>query len=184
LATKLLAGWNAGVLLYLVLIYSVARRGDIKHLRERAAEEDESALVLLLFSGLAAFVSLGAIVAELGGLTKGDWGQTASCVTLSIVTILLSWSFVHASFALHYAHEFYGEGRDRKIGGMTFPDDEEPDYWDFTYVAFTIGMCAQVSDVTVSSKSIRRTVLVHSVISFLFNAALLALTVNIAASAI
>ena len=66
----------------------------------------------------------------------------------------------------------------------SFPDDEAPDYWDFAYFAFTIGMCAQVSDVTVSSKTIRRTVLTHSIISFLFNAALLALTVNIAASAI
>jgi uncharacterized membrane protein len=67
---------------------------------------------------------------------------------------------------------------------MSFPDDKAPDYWDFTYFSFTIGMCAQVSDVTVSSKTIRRTVLAHSIISFLFNAALLALTVNIAASAI
>ena len=82
------------------------------------------------------------------------------------------------------AHEYYGEGRDRQIGGMSFPDDQAPDYWDFAYFAFTIGMCAQVSDVTVSSKTIRRTVLTHSIISFLFNAALLALTVNIAASAI
>ena len=67
---------------------------------------------------------------------------------------------------------------------MTFPDDTEPDYWDFAYFSFTIGMCAQVSDVTISSKSIRRTALVHSILSFIFNAALLALTVNIAASAI
>ena len=67
---------------------------------------------------------------------------------------------------------------------MTFPDDNEPDYWDFAYFAFTIGMCAQTSDVTVSSKTIRRTALTHSIVSFLFNAALLALTVNIAASAI
>ena len=97
---------------------------------------------------------------------------------------MLSWAFIHSIFALHYAHEYYGEGRDRQIGGMSFPDDNEPDYWDFAYFAFTIGMCAQVSDVTVSSKSIRRTVLTHSIVSFLFNAALLALTVNIAASAI
>src|SRR3954471_12250995 len=103
---------------------------------------------------------------------------------LATATVVLSWAFIHSIFALHYAHEFYGEGRDRQKGGMSFPDDNEPDYWDFAYFAFTIGMCAQVSDVTVSSKSIRRTVLTHSIVSFLFNAALLALTVNIAASAI
>ena len=178
LATKLLAGWNTGVLAYLVLIYSMARRGDIRHLRERAAEEDESALVLLLFSGLAAFASLGAIVAELGSITKGDSGQTALCVTLSVVTILLSWSFVHTSFALHYAHEFYGEGRDRKLGGLRFPGTRNPDYWDFLYFSLVIAMTSQVSDVAIESASIRRIAALHGVLSFFFNLSVLALTVN------
>ena len=178
LATKLLAGWNTGVLAYLVLIYSMARRGDIRHLRERAAEEDESALVLLLFSGLAAFASLGAIVAELGSITKGDSGQTAFCVTLSVVTILLSWSFVHTSFALHYAHEFYGEGRDRKLGGLRFPGTHNPDYWDFLYFSLVVAMTSQVSDVAIESASIRRIVTLHCVLSFFFNLSVLALTVN------
>ena len=83
--------------------------------------------------------------------------------------------FYAFDLALHYAHEFYGEGRDDRIGGLIFPGKDEPDYWDFAYFAFTIGMCAQVSDVTVSSKSVRRIVLVHSILSFIFNAALLAL---------
>src|SRR5437762_1767735 len=126
-----------------------------------------------LFSSAA--VGLGTVEG-----VKREAGQ----LILATATVVLSWAFIHSIFALHYAHEYYGEGRDRQIGGMSFPDDQAPDYWDFAYFAFTIGMCAQVSDVTVSSKSIRRTVLVHSVISFLFNAALLALTVNIAASAI
>ena len=178
LATKLLAGWNTGVLAYLVLIYSMARRGDIRHLRERAAEEDESALVLLLFSGLAAFASLGAIVAELGSITKGDSGQTAFCVTLSVVTILLSWSFVHTSFALHYAHEFYGEGRDRKLGGLRFPGTRNPDYWDFLYFSLVIAMTSQVSDVAIESAATRRIAALHGVLSFFFNLSVLALTVN------
>ena len=98
--------------------------------------------------------------------------------------MVLSWAFIHSILRCITPHELYGEGRDRQIGGVAFPDDKEPDYRDFTYFSFTIGMCAQVSDVPVSSKTIRRTVLAHSIISFLFNVTLLALTVNIAASAI
>ena len=88
-------------------------------------------------------------------------------------------------FALHYVHEYYS-GNGGKGGGLSFPDGEsvEPDYWDFLYFAFVIGMCAQVSDVTVSGGPIRRTVFAHSIISFVFNVALLALMVNITASAI
>ena len=108
--------------------------------------------------------------------------RTPTQLAFATVTIVLSWAFTHTMFALHYAHEYYDENRGRG-GGMEFPGNEpEPDYWDFMYFAFTIGMCAQVSDVTVSSKSIRRTVLTHSIVSFLFNAALLALTVNIAST--
>jgi uncharacterized membrane protein len=99
-----------------------------------------------------------------------------------VLTILLSWAFIHTMFALHYAHEFYDE---EAGGGMTFPGgDGDPDYWDFAYFAFVIGMTSQVSDVSVTSKRIRRTVAAHGIVSFLFNAALLALSVNIAAGAI
>jgi uncharacterized membrane protein len=105
-------------------------------------------------------------------------------LALATLTIVLSWAFTHTMFGLHYAHEYYDEDRG-KGGGLEFPGKEAPhDYWDFFYFSFVIGMCAQVSDITVSDQSIRRTVFAHSIISFVFNAALLALTVNIAASAI
>jgi uncharacterized membrane protein len=180
--TKLLTGWDAGLALYLILTFSLMARSDVHRLKRRAANQDEGNLAILFLVVAAAIASLGAIFAELG--TVGGASRTPGQLILATTTVVMSWAFIHSIFALHYAHEFYGEGRDQHLGGMTFPDDNTPDYWDFTYFAFTIGMCAQVSDVTVSSKSIRRTVLVHSVISFLFNAALLALTVNIAASAI
>jgi uncharacterized membrane protein len=180
--TKLLTGWDVGLALYLVLAFSLMGRSDVHRLKRRAANQDEGSLAILFLVVAAAIASLGAIFAELG--TIGGAARTPGQLILATTTVVISWAFIHSIFALHYAHEYYGEGRDRQIGGMTFPDDTAPDYWDFTYFAFTIGMCAQVSDVTVSSKSIRRTVLMHSVISFLFNAALLALTVNIAASAI
>jgi uncharacterized membrane protein len=157
-------------------------RSDVHRLKRRAANQDEGNLAILLLTVAAAIASLGAIFVELA--TSGGATRQPGQLILAAGTVVLSWAFIHSIFALHYAHEYYGEGRDGQIGGMSFPDDKAPDYWDFTYFSFTIGMCAQVSDVTVSSKTIRRTVLAHSIISFLFNAALLALTVNIAASAI
>lgn len=182
LATKLLVAWNLGIGLYLVLVFIVMSRSDVHRIRRRAANQDEGSVALLILIVVAASASMAAIFAELG--TTGGASRQPGQLILATSTIVLSWAFIHSMFALHYAHEYYGDGRDHRVGGMTFPEDSEPDYWDFAYFAFTVGMCAQVSDVTVSSKSVRRTVLSHSVISFLFNAALLALTVNIAASAI
>ena len=96
-----------------------------------------------------------------------------------MATILLSWSFVHTIFSFHYAHEYYGERRDGKIGGLKFPGDTKPDYWDFLYFSLVVGMTSQVSDVAVTSKIIRRMVAIHGVLSFFFNVTVLALTVNI-----
>ena len=131
-----------------------------------------------LFSS-AAVATLIAIFAELGS-SAGEHRQPLALV-LASATIVLSWTFIHSIFALHYAHEFY----DVDGGGLAFPGgDGEPDYWDFVYFSFVIGMTSQVSDVGVTSKHIRRTVAAHGILAFLFNTTLLALTVNIAASLI
>jgi uncharacterized membrane protein len=180
--TKLLVGWNLGIGLYLILAFSLMARSDVHRMRRRAANQDEGSIALLVLIVVAAMASMAAIFSELA--TTGGAARQPAQLLLATSTIVLSWAFIHSMFALHYAHEFYGNGRDGIVGGISFPDDNEPDYWDFCYFSFTLGMCAQVSDATISSKSIRRTALSHSVISFVFNAALLALTVNIAASAI
>jgi len=175
-----LVGWDVCVALYLVLVSHVMSSCGVEQIRERAAREDEGQKTILVLTVAAALASLGAIVAELG--SSAGTAQRPAHVGLAALTILLSWAFIHAIFALHYAHEFYD---DTAGGGMAFPGGEaEPDYWDFAYFSFVIGMTSQVSDVAVTSKQIRRTVAAHGVVSFVFNAALLALTVNIAASAI
>ena len=107
--------------------------------------------------------------------------QQAPQLILAVMTIALSWAAIHTTFALHYAHDYY---RGTQPGGLAFPGDDKPDYWDFVYFSFVIGMTAQVSDVGVTAKVIRRTATAHGVISFIFNTALVALMVNIAASAI
>jgi uncharacterized membrane protein len=178
--TKMLAGWDVGVGLFLVLVYQVISSADVARIRHRAALQDQGSFVILVLTAGSALASLGAIVAQLGA---GSGGHAPNHLALAVLTILLSWFFTHTIFALHYAHYYYGETRG-KGGGLTFPGDQQADYWDFVYFSFVIGMTAQVSDVAITSRTIRRTALAHGVVSFLFNTALLALGVNIAASAI
>ena len=137
---------------------------------------DEGAIALLVLTAAAALASLAAVLAELGH-SPGPYQ-----IALSIVTILLSWTFMHTMFALHYLHEFYGQGADDQLGGLVFPGSEDPDYWDFLYYSLVVAMTAQVSDVQITSKTIRRLTTLHGAISFFFNATVLALAVNIVSS--
>lgn len=179
--TRLLLGWDIGVVLYLILAYQLIATGTDKMMRRWAAVEDEGGFGILILTVAAALASLGAIIALLNSTHGGN--RDPMQLALATITILLSWAFIHTIFGFHYAHEYYGEHGGKK-SGLNFPGNEEPDYWDFVYFSFVIGMTSQVSDVAIASKPIRRTVAAHGIVSFLFNAALLALTVNIAASAI
>jgi uncharacterized membrane protein len=181
ITTRLLVGWDAGVALYLVLVYTLFARSESGHIRRNALRQDEGRIAMLVLTVFAAMASLGAILGELG--TSAGAGRTPTQLALAAGTIVLSWIFIHTIFALHYAHDFYGT-RDDKQRGLNFPSEEAPDYWDFVYFSFVIGVTSQVSDVAVASRAIRHTVNAHGIVSFFFNAALLALTVNIAASAI
>jgi uncharacterized membrane protein len=178
LTTQLLAGWDIGVAIYLVLMHSMFRRCDIDHIRRRAAEQDEGEFAILILTMIATIASLGAIVVELGGVKQAASGDALLQLLLAAVTILLSWGFIHTIFSIHYAHEYYGERRDGKIGGLVFPGDAKPDYLDFLYFSLVIAMTSQVSDVVITSKVIRRVVSLHGVLSFFFNLTVLALTVN------
>jgi uncharacterized membrane protein len=178
-ATRLLVGWDLGITVYLVLAFEMMATSGVRRIRERAARQDEGRIAILVLTVAAALASLAAILVELG--TGGAGSRPAGRLVIATVTIVLSWGFIHTMFALHYAHDFYGE----RAGGLVFPGGEAaPDYWDFVYFSFVIGMTSQVSDVGITSKAIRRTVAAHGIVAFLFNVALLALTVNIAASAI
>jgi uncharacterized membrane protein len=181
LVPRLLAGWDSAVALYLVLVFHLMAGSEIGRIRRHAAEQDEGRLALLGLTVAAALASLAAIFAELGRAAGAGGSRQPGRLLVAALTILLSWAFIHTIFALHYAHEFYDE---EGGGGLTFPGDQAPDYWDFVYFSFCIGMTSQVSDVAITSKTIRRTVAAHGVVSFVFNATLLALTVSIAASLI
>jgi uncharacterized membrane protein len=179
LVTRLLIAWDTFAGLYLVLAYIMIFRCGLAHIRRNAALQDDGRFLILLMTALGAFASIAAIVFELGASNR-----SALQLTLATLTIALSWATVHTIFALHYAHDYY---RGAKPGGLQFPSGDQhdhADYWDFVYFSFVIGMTAQVSDVGITDKIIRRTATVHGIISFVFNTALLALMVNIAASAI
>jgi uncharacterized membrane protein len=180
---RILVGWDVGLAIYLIWTYTMMWRAEVEHIRQRAAEEDEGAGAILLLSITATAASFVAIAFALGGLKSGGGnavmpGGIAAHVVMAIDTILMSWAFVHTIFAFHYAHEYYGQGHDNKIGGLEFPQDAKPDYRDFLYFSLVIGMTSQTSDVNICSKVIRRKAAVHGVISFFFNLTVLALTVN------
>jgi uncharacterized membrane protein len=150
-----------------------------QHIRRKAILQDDGRFLILLVTAFGAFASVAAIVSDLGAAKRG-----AEALALATLTVTLSWALVHTTFALHYAHDYY---RGPKPSGLQFPsgDSKQPaDYWDFVYFSFVIGMTAQVSDVGITDQIIRRTATVHGIISFVFNTALVALMVNIAASAI
>jgi uncharacterized membrane protein len=179
LVTRLLVSWDILVAFYLVLVYTLVFRSGLAHIRRNAILQDDGRFLILMVTAIGAFASIAAIIFELDGTHRGT-----PELALATLTIALSWAAVHTTFALHYAHEFY---RGAKPGGLQFPSGdqhEDADYWDFVYFSFVIGMTAQVSDVGITDKTIRRTATAHGVISFIFNTALLALMVNIAASAI
>jgi len=177
--TRALLGWDICVAVYLLLVFVMVLRSGLDHIRRNAALQDDGRFVILMVAALGAFASIAAIVWELGASH-----HSATALILATATIALSWAAVHTIFALHYAHEFY---RGAKPGGLQFPSGdthENADYWDFVYFSFVIGMTAQVSDVGITDKTIRRTATAHGIVSFIYNTALVALMVNIAASAI
>src|ERR1700722_4429883 len=179
LVTRLLIGWGCFVAVYLLLVYIMMFRCGLAHIRRNAIRQDDGRFLILLVTALGAFASIAAIVFELAGSHRSPVE-----LALATVTVALSWAAVHTAFALHYAHDYY---RGAKPGGLQFPNGDEhekPDYWDFVYFSFVIGMTAQVSDVGITDRTIRRTATAHGIVSFVYNTALVALMVNIAASAI
>ena len=180
--TRMLLGWDLGVLIYLAAAAMVMTRcSSVSAMQSNAAAHDEGALAILILSVVAAIASFGAIFVELSTIERASPGY-GFFVALAIGTVVLSWVFTHTIFAMHYAHSFYG--KHLRKNGLKFPDDDDPDYWDFVYFAFVIGMTFQVSDVAITHKSIRRMVVAHGALSFFFTAAIISVTVNIAANVI
>jgi uncharacterized membrane protein len=176
-STRLLAAFDCSTGLYLVLALTMTARSNIEQIRVRAELQDEGQMVILGLTTITAIVSLAGIMRELAtAKTLKDHGEWQH-IALAGITVLLSWTFLHTIFALHYAHEYYAGGED----GLEFPGHEPPDYWDFMYYSFVIGTACATADINVTSRSMRRLTTLHCMVAFFFNTTILALTVNIGA---
>ena len=176
-ATRLLAAWDCATGLYLVLALVMMCRSSIERIRLRAAVQDEGRVVILVLTTVPALVSLAGVMVELARAKTYPAHDGWQHIALAGMTVLLSWTFLHTIFAVHYAHEYYSGPKQ----GLEFPGNEPPDYWDFVYYSFTIGTACATSDVNVTGKLMRRITIFHSIVAFFFNTTILALTVNIGA---
>jgi uncharacterized membrane protein len=186
LATRVIAAWDAFALVTLFLTWLIITGLQHHQVKRVCEQQDLSRRVISVVVVLAASVSLLAVGLLLGPV-KGVRPEYANFhLILSIIAIAGSWLLLHTIFGMHYAHRYFLINRHRGQGtalhGLAFPGDAAPDYLDFEYFAFVIGMTFQVSDVEITARSLRRLVLMHSILSFAFNTLILALTVNVISS--
>jgi len=181
---RVLAGWDVGGFLYLILIAIKMARAEVEGIKREAGIERESRIAVLFIVVFGSVFTLLALFAQLMAL-KSEHGMDRSLsIGVSVATIMLTWCLIHTVFAVFYAHEFHSEskgGARGSGGGLKFPDDSTPDYLDFLYFSFVVGTTAQTSDVDVCSRAMRRVVMLHGILSFFFNTAVIALAVNLAA---
>ncbi len=184
---RAIVAWDSAAIIYLALILmGVAGKNTAEDLKRKAAREDQSRWMILMLMTVASFVSLIAIGTLLSN-TKDLPPMVAHLhLALGLITVVSSWSMMHMIFAVHYAHEYYGDANEspdnyEAYRGLIFPGDKDPVFFDFMYYSYVVGMTCQVSDIQISSTLMRRLTLAHGVLAFFFNTVVLALTVNIAA---
>jgi uncharacterized membrane protein len=175
--SSLLAGWDLAAVTLIAWVWRSVGRFTADQTREVARREDDSRVVMSFLLLTASVASLFGAGLAIGSASGAPAGERTAVMIVSALTVFLSWGVVQTVFALRYAHEYYSD----PVGGIDFGDDEHPDYADFAYVAFTIGMTFQVSDTAVQTRKIRRTVLRHALLAYLFGAVILASTVNVIA---
>ena len=179
LARAGLIAFDIGALVFMGSTLVMMRRSDTADMRQRAADNDADHYLLLLFAGVVVAVVLVAVSVELvGSGSRQTWS-----VALAAGTLLLAWLFSNLLVTVHYAHLYYlsaDEGKD--AGGLEFPSDSTPDYGDFAYYAFVLGMTFQVSDVQITARPMRRMALYHGLLAFLFNIVVVALSVSLVGS--
>jgi uncharacterized membrane protein len=174
LRTGVMIGFDAGATVFLLSALPLLRhRSD--DMRRSASRNDANRLLLLFLTLAVSLVVLVAVASELMQARSPD----ACSIGLIVGTLALCWVFSNTIYALHYAHLYYRAGDDGDAGGLQFPEEPEPDYWDFVYFAFCLGMTFQTSDVTVTDRGIRKVVTLHCLAAFVFNLGIVAFTINV-----
>ncbi len=182
LFVHIFATWDCFALTILVLTWIKMFRANPQNAKRTAKLQDSSRRAIFIFviaSACVSLLGLGFLLATAKGPAPTGSNLT-SVIAFSFATVICSWLLVHTVFALRYAHSYYRNCTHNKPGsGLDFPDEKEPDYMDFAYFSFIIGMTSQVSDVQITSREIRRLALVHGMVSFAFNTIILALSINV-----
>jgi uncharacterized membrane protein len=174
--------WISFALTIIALDWTIIITSHPREVRKIAKIQDSSRTFIFLFVIAASLISMAAIVFLLKS-AKGHSGSVNERILLAIGAVFISWWLVHTIFTMRYAHMYYDtdtdDGEKKEIGGLIFPDESEPDYLDFVYFSFVVGMTFQVSDVEISSRQIRRLAWLHGLLSFGFNTAIVALSINV-----
>ncbi|MBS0517716.1 MAG: DUF1345 domain-containing protein [Proteobacteria bacterium] len=180
LVTRVLMSWDLMAAIYVVSAFVMIARSTVETCHRRAAWYDESEWVITMVVVCSAAASLGTIFTELA-VIKSAYSTPWASLLVTAATVVLSWTFTHLVFALHYANIYY-RPEPRDAGGLEFPGNRPPDYRDFVYYSFVVGCAAQTGDVNTTSAAMRRATLIQGIVAFVFNTAILALTINVGAS--
>lgn len=175
-------GWDLGIMaafdlaaiLFLIAVATLFREGEAHRMRKASEANDANRVVLLGFTAIVTAVILVAVARELSG------EPDTLTIVLVVATLVLAWLFSNTTYALHYAHLYYLSGADGgDAAGLDFPKCDEPDYWDFLYFSFTLGMTFQTSDTAIETRQLRRIATGHSLAAFVFNLGVIAFTINV-----
>ncbi|WP_233525726.1 DUF1345 domain-containing protein [Chitinophaga silvisoli] len=175
--------WDVFSLVFCAQCVYIFFNRTTKEIREYARQEDGSRLMVFVLIVLACFASMLMVLLLMLSSESKEAGLVVY-LPVAVAGILLSWAMVHCMFAIHYAHIYYDDDEEdntRHVGGLDFPEEKNPDYLDFAYFSFVIGMTFQVSDVEISNRKLRRLALLHGLLAFGLNTFVVALTINLVA---
>lgn len=182
-SVRAIAGWDAFSIALLAFAWTIIIRADARETRRRAGEDDPGHHTVFVIALVASLISLFAAAVVLRKVKAFTGAEEATWTLLTLAAVALSWAVTHTAYTFRYAHMHYqrsSKHHKHSDGGIQFCGTEEPSDVDFAYFAFTIGMCFQVSDVVVTTTRMRREVLLHAVLSFVYNTVILALALNLA----
>ena len=183
LLTHIMIGWDTFSVCTIIMSWITFSIINSKQIREQAKVQDQSRSIIFMTVLISALASVFAVILLIVSKKDGDQGAEWR-LPIAIAGMLFSWFLIHTTFALRYAHIYYGDHETKPnthAGGLEFPEDEQPDYLDFAYFSFVLGMTFQVSDVQITSKRFRKMAMFHGLISFGFNTIMIALTINLMA---
>lgn len=177
--TRVLVSWNVAVLMFLMLVFWWGRDKSATQISEHYQDEDQAAPVILIVSIIAAILAMVSIAGLLAMLDQFSQADRSLHIALAACTVINAWLLIPTMFTMHYADMFYSAAPDARP--LRFPDTQMPAFWDFAYFSFTIAVACQTADVSTTPGAIRKVLIVHSVLSFFFNVAILGFAINVTA---